>query len=1120
MFGHDIGQMFKRNGIFVFAIVLELACFAFSLTAVEPLVRAAFAFPSLFIVPGLVLPVALGNQDEMNLVELVVKGFFISTGLLVLTTSAMLFIGIALSPVTYSSTALIIVTAASLIGVARQRSLKSNSSNLALVAVAFLCFLIILSIFSQLPRLFAPDETSYIYSAIRGILNGTVPPFGVRPDRNELVALLQGRYYWIYLLASFIASTGLPAEYAGLLGVSFVVMTALASSLLVEGRWLRMVVFAAVALNPLAFSFAGMALNDLAVAFFAVFATTFFVRSFSKAENSVSISIANLVVAVLGLIVLSLVKFTLLIGAAMWLVLVYALLRYKLYHKNRTYQVLLITALLPILAYEICIDIPYVVSAWVLRIPELAGFFAQFLFFSPFERVVGWFWAPWWEPGAQTIFSGNPARALDYFYRFLNPESYSLLLCGVVLSLPVLLLSKEMRKEFRSVLLASLLLLSMALYYLDALGTLIPSDVGRLSLWIVPIMIPLAVLVLRSITASPSFRNAFPALLASLLFLLLNVALTGLYGNGVGIGYALGSNLLTTSLVAAQLASLAIIVIFLLLAQRRNLSKVRIQWYRPFFARTVDIKKAVFCSFSIMILLNASYFAAAFVQGSLLYRDHGSAAASDALDGFVGANSLVFANNYIYMRTYARTGILRNGLLLPAPDTLDDLYRLLQTAPNDTYLLISDDSDTAWYEYANDYIKPYARLEAITSQGATVTELPKLNLTDPLLVMPFDDANVTTIPDHSGLNHDGVNHGAAIAPGYYGSALRFNGSTYVGVPSFQTASHKCVTVSFFALIEEAEPSTGYMILSKGYAEATGSYDVFVWDRRLFFELGGVGTLSVPAIAYVGAWHQFIFTYDGEGMAIYVDGTPVVARMAAGFFRNSTYELEIGRDSERYGYYFVGELDELQISETPLNASEIVPLFFSDYALRVQRIVLPEGEAGLFRIVNNASSGNGTLSVQGARIDLNADVSIAIALQIESLALANATVLIGTDRFTKVCAVPLELGSNEIEFRFYYETYPPLGRYYWPHLGQVRLIVIDNGKISYATYLATQDSRLMNAYLGLLVLGVVGALLVVELRQSSWWSRASRRIPSNTRTDSKAEPGLEIPTMPVVVYSRE
>jgi hypothetical protein len=349
------------------------------------------------------------------------------------------------------------------------------------------------------------------------------------------------------------------------------------------------------------------------------------------------------------------------------------------------------------------------------------------------------------------------------------------------------------------------------------------------------------------------------------------------------------------------------------------------------------------------------------------------------------------------------------------------------------------------------------------------------------------------IPDHSGLNHNGVNHGAAIVPGYYGNALRFNGSTYVAVPDFETASYQCVTISFFAFIEEVAPSTGYMILSKGYAQLTGSYDIFIWDSRLYFELGGVGALSVPTTAYVGSWHQFILAYDGEGMTIYVDGTPVAERIANGFFRNSTYELEIGRDSERFGYHFVGELDELQISENPLNASEIVPLFFSNYALRVQRIALPEGEAGLFRVVNNAGRGHETLTVQDAGIGFDADMSIVINLQIESLEPTNATILIGTDRFTKLYAVPLAPGSNDVQFRFYYETYPPSGRYYWPYLGQVRLMVIDNGRIPYATYLATQDSRLMNAYLSLLMFAVVGLFLGVELYHNNAWSKASRRI---------------------------
>jgi hypothetical protein len=93
-------QAIKRNGFLALAIMLELAYFVLSLMAIEPLIRAAFAFPSLFIIPGLVLSVALSSRDETDLASLVVKGFFISAILLVLTTSLMLLVHVALTSVT------------------------------------------------------------------------------------------------------------------------------------------------------------------------------------------------------------------------------------------------------------------------------------------------------------------------------------------------------------------------------------------------------------------------------------------------------------------------------------------------------------------------------------------------------------------------------------------------------------------------------------------------------------------------------------------------------------------------------------------------------------------------------------------------------------------------------------------------------------------------------------------------------------------------------------------------------------------------------------------------------------------------------------------------------------
>jgi len=114
-------------------------------------------------------------------VKLAVEGFFVSTVILVILTSLMLILNVPVVPVTYSLVMLIIVTFLALIALVRKIEFKSSKPDILLFTLAFLAYVALLLYFSRLPRLFTPDETSYIFSARTSILDGVVPPMGVEP---------------------------------------------------------------------------------------------------------------------------------------------------------------------------------------------------------------------------------------------------------------------------------------------------------------------------------------------------------------------------------------------------------------------------------------------------------------------------------------------------------------------------------------------------------------------------------------------------------------------------------------------------------------------------------------------------------------------------------------------------------------------------------------------------------------------------------------------------------------------------------------------------------------------------------------------------------------------------
>ncbi|MEM1510585.1 MAG: LamG-like jellyroll fold domain-containing protein [Thermofilaceae archaeon] len=993
-------------------------------------------------------------------------------------TSIMLLLGIPLIPMNYSLIILIITLSLFIVSLNRKIDFKFDKSEFLLIIIAFSFYVILLLYFSKLPRLFTADETSYIFSSRMGISNGVVPPMGVGPNHNEISALLRGRYLWIYLLISFAGSTGLPVYQAGLLSVSYLIMVALTSSLFVKNKLLRIAVFVLIVLNPLLFSFSALVLNDLAISFYALFATLFFVNSFTKNNGDYEIRIKNLLYSLIGIIFLIMIKPNIIILISMWLILVFIIYQYKLYKRDWKYKILLYIMILPFLVYELCIDLPYVISVWLLRSRELGAFFGKFLFVSPAERLISLFTAPWWNPTAPTLFTRDLAEYLDYFYRIFMPESSSILVSAIILALPVIALSKYMRNNLEKTLLAMIILVSLVLFYPLALTLLSLSDAARLSLWMVPLWVPLTITVLEEIIRRNNKKLLCLVLVSALVLLYVNSWLSENKG-GVYIGYGLPSRLRTTNPITFQLLMVTMCLPFIIWGSLKIKLIIK---NKIFLVRVPNIRDIIFGLLIILIILNEIYFCLLFMEKSQIYKEHDLIKVGSILDKIRDKRTLIFVNNYIYMRTYISDELFKNGLLLPFPDTREEFLKLLKIAPNNTLFLISDDSATTWYEYANKYIKNYMDFEVIIPEKPNIANLLVFNLTEPVLKMSFEDADEVVILDESVFKNDGKNHGAKITEGYHGKALQFDGKGYVSIPNSEVLNFRDkLTISFFAKIDEAAPSKGYMILSKGYASLNGSYSIFIWDGKIYFELGGVGYVYVPAEPYVGAWHHFVFTYNGDKIMIYIDGVPVASKKVSGSIRTSSFDLEIGRDSEGKTYYFVGLIDELQMYNYSLDSEELVKSYYTVYAFRVNELSLKGGQAVLFSSFRNKNVSQGA-TVKDLRVNIDKNLTVIMRMQIESNEPKNISILIATDRFTKVYTLNLNQSLNNLEFRFDYVDDPPqykAGGIYWIHLAQARVVVIEND-IIYNSFITIQDMRLMNIFLFVILLGILLSYLFLVI----------------------------------------
>jgi len=667
---------------------------------------------------------------------------------------------------------------------------------------------------------------------------------------------------------------------------------------------------------------------------------------------------------------------------------------------------------------------------------------------------------------------------LDYFYTLLSPSSSSIIIGAVVIALPLLIPQKDPRRDFQTRFLALLVFISLYMFYFQSFRYYLV-DIARYSLWMLPLWISLTMETLKEIEGSSFFAKILPLLVGALVLLWVNIWVTREEG-GVFVGYNLPSRLQTVDVIIIQL--ILLITAFGLLTSREHLQIRSIVKDRVLALKIANLKRIGFCLLVVIILASEVYFSLQYFGNTQLRQDHGFAAINGALNGSESFGGLFFANNYVHMRAYIDDELFKKGLLLPPPDTEEEFLELLHASPNNTRFIISIDDDATWYEYANMYIKSYANCSIITPPKPDVSKLAKLNLTEPFLVMTFDDANETTILDHSGFENDGQNHGAKVADGYFGKALRFEGKEHASIPADRVQGvQNEMTISFLVMIEEARPPRRYTILSKGDLPQNGSFAIYFQRGEMNCELGAVGGLSFTVEPYIGAWHHFIFAYDGRRVEGFVDGQLVGSKPASGSIAVSADNLEIGRDSQTKGNYFIGLIDELQISYRPLDRTQYDRAYFTRYALLSRKLSLPKGESNLFTLIAKRKTGDqGQIFVRNSRISIDENLTATLEMEIEndSREARNASILVGTERFTKVYAIPLNSTSNTVEYRF------SPGGLYWPHLAQTRVIVMDqDGSIVYNNFVSCQDLKLINnSFLALLV-GILSVYLIVSYRSN-------------------------------------
>ncbi len=105
-----------------------------------------------------------------------------------------------------------------------------------------------------------------------------------------------------------------------------------------------------------------------------------------------------------------------------------------------------------------------------------------------------------------------------------------------------------------------------------------------------------------------------------------------------------------------------------------------------------------------------------------------------------------------------------------------------------------------------------------------------------------------------------------------------------------------------------------------------------------------GTLPVDD----GQWHHAVGTYDGQRLALYIDGRLDMAVNATGRINRNAWPLLIGENAERGLRYWNGMIDDVRIYNYALSESDILGLYRSGRTWHVNRTGGDDANAGLTR----------------------------------------------------------------------------------------------------------------------------------------------------------------------------
>ena len=185
--------------------------------------------------------------------------------------------------------------------------------------------------------------------------------------------------------------------------------------------------------------------------------------------------------------------------------------------------------------------------------------------------------------------------------------------------------------------------------------------------------------------------------------------------------------------------------------------------------------------------------------------------------------------------------------------------------------------------------------------------------------------------DATDYKNDGINHGSVPAASRFGlanNAIAFNGAEGVEVPNSPAYNTPNTTISFWVNVKEL-PGTGeYYILSHGGWQERWKISLPAHGKPVFTTnyATGISDMDSGTPLTVNTWTHVVMVHDGAKDIIYFDGVKVNEKAVVGALNATKYDLAFGYNNIDNGNYFKGSLDDVQLYNLALSATEVLDLY--------------------------------------------------------------------------------------------------------------------------------------------------------------------------------------------------